>query len=93
MNKIFYFVLSFFVCSSLSSFSLERDEFIEEHLKTVEIVSPFVNKNYNYEAFNSIPIKLQIVTPLNSKKAEILEGQTIDFKVKENVKYNNKILI
>lgn len=92
MIRILYLAV-FILLTSLSSFAIERDEYIEELLKSSEIETPQTNINYNYESFEKIPIKLNIKKPITTKDNSIYEGQVIDFYVKENVKYENKIII
>lgn len=93
MNRFLSLIVSFFVFSSVSVFALERDTFIEEFLETKEIEKPVQNLKYDYTAVEKVPIKLQIVQPITTKKDLLVEGQVIDFVVKENVKYNHKIIV
>ena len=53
----------------------------------------YTNLNYNYESFERIPIKLQIINPISTKAGSIVEGQVIDFIVKEDVRYKSQIII
>ena len=92
MNKIFC-SLFLFIFSSLSTYALERDIFIEEYLNTKEIEKPVQNLNYDYTSVEKIPIKLQISKAITTKNNEISEGQLIDFVVREDVKYNHKVVI
>lgn len=92
MNKILC-LLFLFVFSSLSTYALERDLFIEEYLNEKEVEKPIQNLNYDYTSVEKIPIKLQISKAITTKNNEISEGQLIDFVVREDVKYNHKVVI
>ena len=93
MNKFFALVFLFFIFSSISVFALERDTFIEEILENQYVEKPIQNLKYDYKEVDKIPIKLQIQTPITTKKDSIVEGQIIDFVVKEDVKYNHKVIL
>lgn len=93
MNKFFTLIFLFFAFSSVSVFAMERDTFIEEILYSKHIEKPVQNLKYDYTEVDKIPIKLQIQTPITTKKDSIVEGQVIDFLVKEDVKYNHKVVI
>lgn len=92
MNKIYLLLLIFFY-SMVPAISIERDTFIEESLKNIELTKPKTNTNYNYESTEKIPIKLNITETISTKKGDISDGQEIKFKVKENVFYNNQLFI
>lgn len=93
MNKVFSLLFSMFLFSSLSTFAFERDTFIEESLENQNIEKPIQNLKYDYTAVDKIPIKLQIQTPITTKNDSIVEGQLIDFVVREDVKYNHRVVI
>ncbi len=97
MNKFFrniFLTAVFFTAYNIAvAEELLRDEFIETTLKSQEIKPVQTNINYNYENTLSIPIKLRITKSLSTRKGNIHDGQTVTFKVKQNVKYNKKVLI
>ena len=93
MNKVFSLLFSMILFSSLSTFAFERDTFIEESLEKQNIEKPIQNLKYDYTAVDKIPIKLQIQTPITTKNDSIVEGQLIDFVVREDVKYNHRVVI
>lgn len=93
MNKFFAFIFLFFVVSSASVYALERDTFIEEILADKQIEKPIQNLKYDYTEVDKIPIKLQIQSPITTKNDSIVEGQVIDFVVREDVKYNHKVVV
>ena len=93
MNKVFSLLFSMFLFSSLSTFAFERDTFIEEILSSKQIEKPVQNLKYDYTDVDKIPIKLQIQTPITTKNDSIVEGQVIDFLVREDVKYNYKVVV
>ncbi len=93
MNKVFSLLFSMFLFSSLSTFAFERDTFIEEILSSKQIEKPVQNLKYDYTDVDKILIKLQIQTPITTKNDSIVEGQLIDFVVREDVKYNHRVVI
>ena len=93
MNKLLAIIFIFFLISNLSSIATEDDEITKELLRNTNITKPQTNLNYNYESFERVPIKLQIINPISTKTESILEGQIIDFIVKEDVIYERKIII
>ena len=93
MNKLFFLLMSMFLFASLSTFALERDVFIEENLSSKEVSKPIQNLKYDYTEVDKVPIKLQIQTPITTKNDSIVEGQVIDFLVREDVKYNYKVVV
>ena len=92
MNKIYSMLLIFFF-SMTSAIAIERDTFVEDSLVGKELIKPKTNINYNYESFNKIPIKLNITETISTKNENIYDGQKLKFKVKENVLFNDKLLI
>ena len=93
MNKVFSLLFSMILFSSLSTFAFERDTYIEEVLSSKQIEKPVQNLKYDYTEVDKIPIKLQIQTPITTKNDSIVEGQLIDFVVREDVKYNHRVVI
>lgn len=97
MNKFFSktttVLLSLLFLSSLNANAIEDDEITKELLENTKITTPQMNLDYNYESFDKVPIKLQIIRPISTKKSGVYEGQVIDFIVKEDVKYNSKTII
>ena len=91
MNKIISIFILLFI--SLPSFAIERDYFVEKTLASNVYAKPYTNLNYNYESLECVPIKLQITKNISTKKDEIFEGQKINFKVREDVFYDNKIIL
>ena len=79
--------------SITSASALLRDDFVEETLAGKEVDKPITNLNYNYETLEKIPIKLNIVEPISTKNSDLYDGQIVQFKVKENVFYNNQLFI
>ena len=97
MNKILYklfsVILVFLLISTMFVKATQDDEITKELLKNANITNPQTNLNYNYESFERVPIKLEIVKPISTKKGCITEGQVIDFIVKEDVIYDSKVII
>lgn len=77
----------------LPSSALLRDEFIEENLKNKQLEKPYVNLDYNYESFERIPIKLVLDGVVTTKNNGLVDGQILNFVVKENVFHNGQLLL
>lgn len=93
MNRLFLLV-SFFIVSTLSARAeIIKDEFIENHLKTIDIKKPIVNTNYNYESFERVPIKLKISEKISTQKDGVYDEMPLVFFVKEDVKYKGKVIL
>lgn len=92
MNKI-YLLLLIFLFSITSAIAIERDDFVEQSLAGKNLEKPITNLNYNYESTEKIPIKLNILEPISTKKGDLSDGQILKFKVKENVFYDNQLFI
>lgn len=91
--KLSLILLSFIIFSStVYAQDLIRDELVEQTLRNKEVKEVIVNTDYNYEDLECIPIKLQIMKKITTKKG-IQEGDIIAFRVKQNVKYNNRVLL
>lgn len=97
MTRLLYKLLSiifvFLLISSISVKAIEDDEITKELLKNIKITKPQTNLDYNYESIERIPIKLQIINPISTKKGSVVEGQIIDFIVKEDVIYDSNVII
>ena len=77
----------------IPAISIERDTFIEESLKNIELTKPKTNTNYNYQSIEKIPIKINITEPISTKNDDIYDKQEVKFKVKEDVFFNNQLFI
>ncbi len=93
MNRFFALLVSLFLFSSFSVFALERDTFIEEILNAKDVPVPIQNLKYDYSSVDKVPVKLQISKNITTKNDSVVEGQLIDFVVREDVKYNHKVVI
>ena len=92
MNRLKILFVMFLLMSG-SCFAFVRDEFADEIFKDTEPVKPVTNLNYNYESCEKIPIKLKIKQNISTKKDGVYDGQEVLFEVRQNVKYNNKIIL
>lgn len=72
---------------------VERDYFVEKTLASNIYPAPYTNLNYNYESLERVPIKLQITNSISTKKDNIYDGEKLEFRVREDVFYDNKIII
>ena len=97
MNKLFYKLFSvisvFIFISSSYTIAIENDEITKELLENTNITKPQTNLNYSYESVERAPIKLQIINPISTKTGSILEGQIIDFIVKEDIPVQANVII
>ena len=93
MNRIFLLLLVFIFSILSVNAEIVTDEFMDKHLKTIEIKKPIVNRKYNYESFERIPIKLRISKKITTKKGSIYDEMPLEFFVKEDVKYKGKVIL
>lgn len=95
MNKNFYitFLALFYLFFPNSSANALDDFFIDEILKYQQTEKPITNTEYNYSATESVPVKLQLNGKISTKKNNGYEGQILKLRVKQNVKYNGKIIV
>ena len=91
MNKLFLTLLILFLTVNNSFAAIIRDEFIENYLKDKELPPIETNTNYNYEDTERVLIKLQIDKDV--KSTDLQPGDKLKFYVKQNVKYNKKLLL
>ncbi len=91
--KILFFLISFIALNEAVNAELLHDEFIENKLNNIDIEEPENNTQYNYESVECIPIKLKIQEEISTKKNGIQDAQELKFAVRNNVKYNDKIVI
>ncbi len=92
--KYFYLMIIFlFLSINSANAILQEDTFINESLKEVNCTIPETNLNYNYESTESIPVKLQITDKISTKKNGVYDGKILQFKVREDVFYNNEIIL
>ncbi len=90
MNKILTIILTLMLCSC-SVFAYEQDSLVNSTLLNKELTRPEYNLNFDYQGTTKVPIKLQLVNSIKSEN-DLYEGQILKFKVRENVKYNNKLI-
>ena len=81
------FLISGFYTVSYAA-GLIKDE-LAEALKTRHLEKPPVNNKYDYKDTKRIPIRLSVIADIESEK-ELKEGQTIVFRVLEDVWYKGK---
>ena len=93
MNRILLFLFLFVFSFVSVNAETINDEFMEKHLKTVDIKKPTLNTKYNYESVERIPIKLKISEKITTKKGQIYDEKPLVFFVKEDVKYKGKVIL
>lgn len=69
-----------------------KDELVETTLKGKIFDNPYKPYKYNYESTKSIPIRLAIISDINSEK-EVTEGQNVVFTVQNNVYYKGRKIL
>lgn len=68
------------------------DNLVNTFLDKNAVLPPSTIQKYDYSSTTKIPIKLAITENIKSEN-QVFEGQTLNFWVKNNVLYNNKLLI
>lgn len=91
-NRIFIAIAIAFITINYSFAEIINDELVEETLKNKVFDKIETNTQYNYESVNAIPIALKIQENITTKK-NLQEGDILIFTVKNNVKYDNQIII
>ncbi len=95
MNKLIKSILilltlSMCLIQSVYSQELIKDE-LADSLKTRQLSKPPVNDKYDYKDTKKIRIELSVIADINSEK-DIYEGQTIVFRVLNDVWYKGRCL-
>lgn len=95
MNKFIksiLIILTLNICFIQSVYSQEliKDELVES-LQTRQLEKPPVNNKYDYKDTKKIKIELAVIADINSEK-DIYEGQTIVFRVLNDVWYKGRCL-
>ena len=93
MSRFFLILLSLILFQISSSAKLLEDSIVVETLKNKEFNKPTTNLEYNYQSIERIPVKLYIVETLSTKRNGIYDGKELLFKVKEDIRYNRKVII
>ncbi len=96
MNKKFlkfFIIFTFLVFPALAYASdIIQDQLVEETLSGKEFENPYKPYKYNYEDTRVIPIRLSVISDINSEK-DIQEGQDVVFIVKNDVYFKGKKII
>lgn len=96
MNKLFeYFVIFLTVILAASSAIAQetvKDELVETTLKDKVFENPYMPYKYDFTEIKRIPVELKILEAIDSEQ-DITEGQTVVFKVCNNVYEDKKIII
>ena len=93
MNRFIFLLLLFIFSAFPVNAEVVNDEFMEKHLKTIDIKKPILNTKYNYESVERIPIKLKISEKITTKKDGVYDEMPLVFFVKEDVKYKGKVIL
>lgn len=96
MNKKFlkfFIIFTFLVFPALAYASdIIQDQLVEETLSGKEFENPYKPYKYNYEDTRVIPVRLSVISDINSEK-DIQEGQDVVFIVKNDVYFKGKKII
>lgn len=96
MNKKFlkfFIIFTFLVFPALAYASdIIQDRLVEETLSGKEFENPYKPYKYNYEDTRVIPVRLSVISDINSEK-DIQEGQDVVFIVKNDVYFKGKKII
>lgn len=97
MNKLFLnfsiLLISLFLLSGeCFSADIVKDELVEKTLAGKKFENPYKPYKYNYEDTRAIPVRLSIISDINSEK-DIQEGQDIVFIVRNDVYFKGKKII
>lgn len=96
MNKKFlkfFIILAFLAFPELAYASdIIQDQLVEETLSGKQFENPYKPYKYNYEDTRVIPIRLSVISDINSEK-DIQEGQDVVFIVKNDVYFKGKKII
>ena len=92
--------ITLFILTAIMSFNSAyahiqvKDDLVDQTLAGKEFVKPEANLDYNYQETDKVMIPIQITQKISSAgKYAAYEGMPLEFTVKENVIYNNKIVI
>lgn len=97
-KKYFYRFFIAVICTILTAaqvcFSQElmKDELVEATLKGKVFENPYKPYQYNYENTTSIPVRLSVISDINSEQ-DIHEGQDVVFVVKNDVYHKGHRII
>ena len=91
-KKILIFLLILLLIGNYAFADIIKDELVEETLKGKVFDEIEVNTDYNYESTERLVIKLKILHDISTKKY-IQEGDILKFVVKQNVRYNRKLIV
>ena len=96
MNKKFlkfFIILAFLAFPELAYASdIIQDQLVEETLSGKQFENPYKPYKYNYEDTRVIPVRLSVISDINSEK-DIQEGQDVVFIVKNDVYFKGKKII
>lgn len=94
MNKIIITIGLIISLFTPAVAELIRDDFIEEQLANKILEKPTAQTKFNYASTAKVKVPLQITKVISSSgKDAAFEGQIVEFIVKDNVIYNDKIYI
>ena len=90
---LFFVIISFNSAKAeLLTENLIIDDFVNATLDKNTILPPQTTTTYNSSSVIKLPVKLAITKNIKSEN-DVFEGQIVNFTVKANVSYKNKIII
>lgn len=93
MNKIIFTLIALFLINT-SAKATELEELIRYTIDKNNLPEVYQNTEYDYTSTNRLDVKLELDGPkISTKKKAIQEGQKVQFRVKQDVKYKGKTII
>lgn len=92
MSKRILGLLLTFLIGSCAFAELLNDDFVDSTIGQQELQQPEIHSTYDYTSTTKIPIKLSIIKDIKSEN-DIHEGDILNFLIKDEIKYNDKIII
>ena len=90
-KKFLTLIFTFFIGSCVFA-EIMTDDFVDSTLKQQYTPKPQTHTKYDYTCTKSYPIKLSIAQNIKSE-LELTEGQLLNFTVKDDVIYEEKVVI
>ena len=92
MTKKFLTLIFTFLIGSCVFAEIVTDDFVDSTLKQQYTPKPQTHTKYDYTCTKTYPIQLLITQNIKSE-SEVIEGQLLNFTVKDDVIYDEKVVI
>lgn len=95
MNKIFFVIsLSILILTMFNCAFAESEDFlIEKYLQDKTFKNPYKEVKYDFTNTEKLPIELTVTDDISTNDESIYEGRRINLVVKNDVFYNDEIII